>query len=251
LWRLHYLPSCHYYSSLALKVSNRWGLSTIQGTKTRSPSRYQKNPLFDIIIKLLHQMDYKRATTGTPGRSTSQQTITVIWKKINHTRSPTKSQPSEDEEMYSDCSSGVEYEISKKQQSKNEEKKQVQPLLTTDEEGSGDSSAANKIENLQITSLANGSARSLDTSCLIKFPPLRSEISETLPLIPQTLAHSPKGNPTRQTPSPSRLANQIKQPTPTPKDGSESKELKHAPSSEIETATNTLKNRRQEPSIDH
>jgi restriction endonuclease Mrr len=71
------------YSSWAFQILIHWKSSTIQGTKTKSSNRYQKTPPFDIIIKLLHWMGYKRATAGTHCRSTSQQTITMMWKKPN------------------------------------------------------------------------------------------------------------------------------------------------------------------------
>jgi len=145
--------------------------------------------------------------TGTPGRSTSQPTITVIWKKPNQTRSPTKTH--EDEEMYSDCRSGADQEMDPViLESLQDEEKQATLLMTTDEKVSGVSNATNKIENLQLTSpLSDGStledSRSLDTASLIEFPPLCSKLLESIFPLPQTLTQNHRAKPSQQTTPPS------------------------------------------------
>ena len=138
-------------------------------------------------------MGYKRAMTGTPSRSTSQPTITAIWKKLNQTRSPTKTQSAEDEEMYSDCRSGADQDTKPTiLEIAQVDLNQTNHLTAMEEDVSGDSNATNKIENLQLTSttLSDGStledSRSLDTSSLIEFPPLRSSLPDSILQPPHT-----------------------------------------------------------------
>jgi hypothetical protein len=69
---------------------------------------------------------------------------------------------------------------------------QTNHLTAMEEDVTGDSNATNKIDNLQLTSttLSDGStlevSRSLDTSSLIEFPPLRSTLPDSILQPPHT-----------------------------------------------------------------
>jgi hypothetical protein len=158
----------------------------------------------EAIIKLLQQMGYTHLNSGTPGRVPNQHTVTAIWKRPNQARSPAKAYAvgADDEEIEyaNNASLAVVDDATLAQVDQIDDRKPAAKLsLPTDEEVSGDSSATNKIENLQITCIASSlgsnvddSASSFDTSSLVDFPPLGSK---KLPVAPPPILNTPAQSP--------------------------------------------------------
>jgi hypothetical protein len=126
---------------------------------------------------------------GTPNRASGQNTITAMWKRPNQSRSPTKAITSREADTVLDKNMDSRPECSTLSLEPMEviydRKSDVMPPPTVEDETSSNSSATNKIENLQLSSLASSqeskmeeSASTFDTSSLVEFPPLTPKKAE-------------------------------------------------------------------------
>jgi len=106
-------------------------------------------------------MGFKRMNGSSPARSNSQQQITNFWKKQNQCSTPIRMLPA----------SAAERE---------EDQEKSKATSSPQDRSSSDSSATNRIANLQSNSAESshssngGSLQPVNTSSLVEFPPLAS-----------------------------------------------------------------------------
>jgi hypothetical protein len=176
-------PLSDWYNRYTQADSRAYSYFTcLKQNKMKLQKRKLKPLKFEAIIKIVNEMGYKRTNLGTPGQTPNQQTIIAIWKRPNQLSSPQKALtmgPQDDEEGGITSPPRM---IPIMAQSLLEDSKPAASLKSSlDGSGSSNSSATEKIENLQLHSTASspnsttgGSHSTLDAWSLTDFPPLVS-----------------------------------------------------------------------------